>query len=430
MQELVYWLWLSLACTPGTATFPRLIEKFGDAKSIYEADTKSISKCIDPRSSDRARLDDKSLENAREILDYCRRLRIGLLSYSDDKYPKRLKEIQSPPVILYYRGVLPDFNSGFYVSMVGTRSLSDYGRKNAFKISYDLASAGATIVSGMAMGIDGVAHAGALEADKPTVAVIGSGIDICYPSQHLRLAREIVKTGCVITEFPPHTPPTKHNFPVRNRIISGLSAATVVIEGKEKSGARITASHALEQKRKLYALPGNIGSENSEITSLLLKNGAQALTSADDIVRDFQDIYPGIINPFNLQPKLPVDIMESLRRYSVVAVCSGDDIFPLEPTRRPQRKSYEANGYKKRETEIENNNVIVDNDDEVAPCIDNRAFEIYKKIPTSGECSVESLVDSNIGLRDVMKCLLKLEMGHFVKMLPGDRVSRKFKSER
>jgi hypothetical protein len=162
---------------------------------------------------------------------------------------------------------------------------------------------------------------------------------------------------------------------------------------------------------------------------MLLKNGAQALTSADDIVRDFQDAYPKVINPFNLKTKLPVDIMESLGRYSIVAVCAGDDIFPEMPRRKPYRKS-ETEGYRNRETQIEKNNAVIDNDNEVAPCIDSRAFGIYKKIPTSGECSVESLVDSDISLRDVMKCLLKLEMGHFIKMLPGDRVSRKFKSER
>lgn len=426
MQKLVYWLWLSLACTPGTATFPRLIEKFGNAESIYNADSKSIARCIDPRSSDRSRLDDKSLEKANEIFDYCSRMKIGILHYADKRYPEQLKRISSPPVLLYYRGVLPDFNKGFYVSVVGTRSLTDYGRKNAFKISYDLASAGTTVVSGMALGIDGVAHAAALEADKPTVAIIGSGINICYPSQHINLAREIVKTGCIMTEFPPSTPPSKHNFPIRNRIISGLSAATVVIEGKEKSGARITASYALEQNRKLYALPGNIGSENSEITSLLLKNGAAALTSADDIVRDFQDKYPGIINPFNLKTKIPVDIMEALRRYSVVAVTASDDIFHM-PTRR--KRAFVNDASNKRE-ETDKNNVVVDNDSVVEPHIDSRAFELYKKIPTSGACSVESLIDSNTSLRDVMKHLLKLEIGHFIKMLPGDRVSRKFNSER
>ena len=427
MQNLVYWIWLSLACTPCTATFPRLIEKFDSAEAIYNADIREITRCIDPRSSDRARLLDKSLDKAQEILDYCTRLKVGLLSYDDPKYPDQLKRISSPPVLLYYRGILPDFNHSFCISIVGTRSLSDYGRKNAFKISYDLASAGAVIVSGMAMGIDGVAHAGALEADKPTVAIMGSGIDVCYPEQHLSLAREIVKIGCVMTEFPPHTPPSRYNFPMRNRIISGLSAATVVIEGKEKSGARITASYALEQNRKLYALPGNVGSENSEVTSMLLKNGAYALTSADDIVRDFQDRYPGIINPFNMKLRLPVDIMESLSRYSVVAVCSGDDIFSTIPKKKSTSSSYEI---KSSEANVTDSNAVVDNDSDLEPYIDKRAFEIYKKIPTSGECSVESLVDSDIGLRDVMKCLLKLEMGHFVKMLPGDRVCRKFKSER
>ena len=277
MDNTVYWIWLSLACTPGTATFPRLIEKLGNAKNIYDADVKSITRCIDPRSSDRNKLIDKSLDRANEIFEFCSTKGVGILTYEDVRYPSNLKKIKSPPVLLYYRGILPDFNNGFYVSMVGTRSISDYGRKNAFKISYDLASVGATIVSGMAMGIDGICHAAALEAGKTTVAVLGSGIDVCYPAPHLSLARSIVKQGCIVTEFPPHTPPAKNNFPVRNRIISGLSILTVVIEGKERSGARITASYASEQGRDVYALPGNIGSENSEITSLLLKNGRRTV---------------------------------------------------------------------------------------------------------------------------------------------------------
>jgi predicted Rossmann fold nucleotide-binding protein DprA/Smf involved in DNA uptake len=278
----------------------------------------------------------------------------------------------------------------------------------------------------MALGIDSVSASAALAAKGRTVAVLGCGIDVVYPKEHKTLRDRIIERGAVITEYPPSTEPRGFNFPVRNRIISGLSAATVVIEGKEKSGARITASYTLEQNRKLYALPGNIGSENSEITSLLLKNGAVALTSADDIVRDFQDRYPGIINPFNLKTKISVDLMEALRRYSVVAVTASDDIFPM-----PMRREKTSNGgvCNKRE-EIDKNSVVVDNDSVVEPHIDSRAFEIYKKIPTSGACSVESLIDSSTSLRDVMKHLLKLEIGHFIKMLPGDRVSRKFNSER
>lgn len=419
MDNTVYWIWLSLACTPGTATFPRLIEKFGNAKKIYDADARNITRCIDSRSSDRAKLIDKSLDKATEILEFCTKKEIGLLTYADEKYPKALKGIKSPPVILYYRGKLPDFNKGFYVSVVGTRAISDYGRKNAFKISYDLASVGATIVSGMAMGIDGISHAAALEAGKTTVAVMGSGIDVCYPAQHLSLARSIVKQGCIITEFPPHTPPSKNNFPTRNRIISGLSAITVVIEGKEKSGSRITASCAKEQGRDVYALPGNVGSQNSEITSLLLKNGAKAVTSADDIVRDYQDRYPGVINPFKLRTTLPVDIMSTLAKYSVAAVAPSDDIFPQPGKQRNNRKTNTSRNFIAEKAEP------VLNESAVETAFNSKTFEIYKNIPVLGECPIESLVNSENDLRDVMKCLLSLEMGGFVTMLPGDRVSRK-----
>ena len=417
MHNTVYWIWLSLSCSYGTATFPRLIEKFGSAKTVYDADIKDIIKCIDPRSSDRTRLSNKSLDRAYEIFEFCNSKKVGILTYDDERYPGNLKKIPSPPVVLYYRGILPDFNSGFYISMVGTRAISDYGRKNAFKISYDLASSGATIVSGMAMGIDGISHAAALEAGKNTIAVLGSGIDVCYPSQHLTLARSIVKNGCIITEFPPHTPPARNNFPIRNRIISGLSELTIVIEGKEKSGARITAAHALEQGRALYALPGNIESSNSELTNLLLKNGAKIITTADDIVRDYQDKYPGILNPFNLSVKLPVDIMDTLTKYSVAATSPSDDIF--SPPVRSKKK--EAKAPEKAEAKP----IEIENDSTVKTEFDARTFNVYTKIPTSGDCSIESLVDGEYSLRDVMKCLLKLEMGHFITMLPGERVSRK-----
>lgn len=426
MDNTVYWIWLSLACTPGTATFPRLIDKFGNAKDVYDANIKDITRCIDPRSSDRTKLSDKSLDRATEIFEFCNKKAIGMLVYDDEEYPSALKKIKSPPVMLYYRGKLPDFNSGFYASIVGTRSISDYGRKNAFKISFDLASAGATIVSGMAMGIDGIAHAAALEAGKSTVAILGSGIDVCYPAPHLTLARNIVKEGCILTEYPPHTPPSKNNFPTRNRLISGLSAATIVIEGKERSGARITAACALEQGRDVYALPGNIGSQNSEVTSLLLKNGAKVVTSADDIVRDYQDKYPGVLNPFNLSAVFPVDIMSSLSKYSVVAIASGDDVFtPPRSYKNKRAESTDEFISTARKNKPKSSEVV--DDSVVESKFNNKTFNIYKRIPTVDECSVESLVDSETPLRDVMSALLNLEMGGFVTVLPGDRVSRKIK---
>ena len=149
-------------------------------------------------------------------------------------------------MLLYYRGKLPDFNTGTRIGIVGSREVSDIGRKSAFNLGYDLAKSGATIVSGMARGIDGVAFAGALAAGGRCIAVIGSGIDVCYPNSHLTLAREIVKEGCIFTEYPPATKPLRYNFPKRNRIISALSSSLAVVQAGRKSGALITAKYAKE----------------------------------------------------------------------------------------------------------------------------------------------------------------------------------------
>lgn len=418
MNDLIYWIWLSLSCTPSTATFPKLIEKFGLAEAIYNADIDDISKCIGYKASDRSNLADKNLDKAENIYNFCTKHNVGMLSYVDERYPRALREISSPPVLLYYRGKLPDFNNGFFVAAVGTRSLSDYGRRTTFKIAYDLASAGATLVSGMAIGIDGVALAGALSADKSTVAVIGSGIDVCYPKQHLKLAREIVKNGCVITEYAPGTPPDKLNFPRRNRIISGLSAATLIMEGRERSGALITARCAKEQNRALYALPGNVGTEHSEVTNLLIKNGAKLFTAAEDVLNDFQEKYNKIINPFQLKTRIPVDIMSQLRYYEVAADCPGDKVF--FPPISHKKSAHSVEEVKSSPTDIETPTVSVES-------IDKDALEIYKKIPFNEECDIEALATEQMPLRVVMKHLLKLEMMHFVTMLPGEKVARKFK---
>ncbi len=430
MDTMVYWIWLSLCCTPDSPTFAKLIAHFPDAKAVYDGDEKEISRIIGYNCSDRTALLDKDIKRAENIYAFCKRHNVGILAYPSESYPNALREIPTPPVLLYYRGVLPDFNKDFFVAAVGTRSLSSYGRKNAFKVSYDLATAGATVVSGMATGIDGVALAGALAAGRPTVAIIGSGIDVCYPAQHQRLAREIVKSGCVMTEYAPGTRPTRYNFPKRNRIISGLCAATLVFEGRERSGALITARYAKAQGRAIYAMPGNIGSPQSELSSLLIKDGAGLFTSADDIVRAFADKYPGALNPFALKSELPVDMMATLTELSVVCLCPDDPVLA-----QPRRQSSEPRGEKKEYradsgaptgvAPIEENNGATVSEPPVG--FDAAALKLYKRIPLHGDIPVEELVDEGIGLRDVMRCLLKLEMGKFVVMLPGDRVARKTK---
>ncbi len=433
MEKALYDIWLSLVLTPGTDVFANLCSRFSSAKEIFLADNNDICDLIDTKSRDLEELLKKDLKAAEDVFAFCKKHSVGLLSYYDEEFPEALRKIPTPPVLLYYRGKLPDFKRSFCVSVVGTRSLSKYGRKNAFNIAYDLTRAGTTVVSGMALGIDGVAAAGALAAGGVTVAVLGSGIDVCYPNQHKMLAREIVKNGCVLTEFAPGTRPERYNFPKRNRIISGLSAATLVIEGKERSGALISARYAKEQGRTVYALPGNIESRNSEVSNLLLKNGAKVCTAADDIVRDFESEYSGILNPFLLDREKRPDLTESLTRFCVSAVSPEDDIFDTRPKKNKESiKSLfrEEYGDKKALPEKKTPKALPKAPEpEKAPertptAFDERTLRIYKKIPNGESCLIESLVDSEDSLRDVMKSLLKLEMGRFIKMLPGERVAR------
>lgn len=417
MDKLVYAIWLSLSCSPGGSTFPKLLSAFSSPEEIYNAELSDISKLIGYRNSDRSALDNKSLDRATEIYEFCKKRKVGVVTYFDDDYPELLRGIASPPVLLYYRGRLPNFNSDFTVACVGTRTISEYGRKSAFRISHDLAAAGATVVSGMATGIDGISAAGAISAGGITVAVLGSGIDVCYPPQHLTLAREIVKRGCIMTEYAPGTGPNRYNFPKRNRIISGLSRATIVFEGDEESGARYTARYAKEQKRAVYALPGNVGAKNSELTNMLLKQGAKPCTSAEDVINDFSAEFPHKLNPFKLSERLQVDMMGVLRELAVVALCPNDDVFIP-----PRQARCAVSKTEKQSIEPEAKEIVLPPES-----FDKSALEIYKKIPTESDINIESLVDEKYNLRAVMKLLLKLEMGGFIVMLPGEKVARKTK---
>ena len=416
MDNLVYWIWLSLACTPDSTTFSKLIGKYSDAKEIFEASDREIRSVVGAKVSDCSALSNKDLTRASEINKFCKEKGVGIITYNSEEFPITLRDIPTPPVLLYYRGRLPDFNKGFRCAIVGTRSLSDYGRKNAFKLGYDMGCAGATVVSGMAIGIDGVAMAGALAAGATTVAVIGSGIDVCYPSVHLTLARAIVKNGCVLTEYAPGTKPDKYNFPRRNRLISGLCPVTVVVEGKESSGSMITARHAKAQGREVFAFPGNVGSDGSQSTNLLIKNGAKLCTGAEDIIERFEKDYPGTLNPFLLKEHPEVDMLEIMRDLRISAITPNDDIFSIPKPKKEKRVEVKPEPVKEEE------NLLPE-----MPVFDGELLKIYKKIPLNEECTIESLTDGEMNLRAVMKLLLKLEMGKFITLLPGDRVKRNFR---
>ena len=287
-KDYLYWIWLSLCFGPGVGGFEEVLEAFGDPYSAYVADDATLKRYFSKKPELCSRLRDKDLRRAHEIYEFCVRRQVSVLTYGDISYPARLKTIKNPPILLYYLGTLPALNRSLCIGVVGTRKMSEYGKRMAYKISYELASAGAVIVSGMALGCDAVAAAGAIGAHGATVAVLGSGIDVIYPRQHEKLMSFICQNGAVITEYPPGTPPDGRNFPVRNRIISGLSQGVLAVEGDAKSGALLTVDHAMKQDRRVFAVPGNVGASSSEGTNALIRNGAAVALDGGDILDAFR----------------------------------------------------------------------------------------------------------------------------------------------
>ncbi len=268
----------------------------GSITKVYEASEEDYLKISGLTRRSVLKLTDKSLDEARAVLAYCQNEGVGILTPDSSLYPKRLARISCKPIVLYYRGLMVDLDREVCIAEVGTRHMSEYGARVAYTMAYDLCRGGAIIVSGMAKGIDGMAHRGSLDAGGYTVAVLGCGIDRAYPSEHLALMNEIIKSGLVITEFRPYTSPNARNFPIRNRIVSGLSLGTFVIEAPSKSGALITAETALKQGRDVYALPGKVGELNSEGSNELIRHGAKMVTEAKDILVEYQSLYPSKIN--------------------------------------------------------------------------------------------------------------------------------------
>ena len=295
--EKLLWIWLQNVCGPGSPMPHLLLDAFGSSvKRLYEATEEDYSLLPFMKPTLKSKLMNKSLSRAMEINAYCENEGVGILTPDSPLYPERLKRIQSAPIVLYYRGVLIDLDKEVCVAEVGTRDMSEYGSRMAYSMAYDMSRAGAIVVSGMAKGVDGMAHRGALDAGGYTVAVLGNGIDRAYPSEHLSLMNEIIRHGAVITEFPPFTPPMGRNFPIRNRIVSGLSLGTLVIEAPGKSGALITADIAKKQGRQVFAIPGKLGEMGSTGSNALIVEGAKMVISASDVLLEYQAIYPSKIN--------------------------------------------------------------------------------------------------------------------------------------
>ena len=276
--------WLALKMIPGVGTtlFIRLLARYGTPADVLGATENSLREVVGPKLAERihAYRDAVDLEGQ---LARLQQYHASLYTLDDPGYPLLLAEIYDPPLVLFARGDLSDAKRPC-VAIVGTRRPTAYGARMARTLAYDLASRGVTVVSGMAEGVDTAAHEGALEAGGRTIAVLGSGVDIVYPSSNAELMHRIIQQGAVVSCFEMGVKPSKGHFPYRNRIISGLSMGTLVVEAPVGSGALITARNAAEQGREVYAVPGEAGSYNARGPHALIREGAKLVETAEDIL--------------------------------------------------------------------------------------------------------------------------------------------------
>ncbi len=289
MAVLRYWLWLTLKPGIGSQKIHQLLDKFSTPEKIYKADKKALEACSKLKPEDVEQLCNKSLTAAETVFNQCQDKQIKILTRDHELYPKLLLSIPDPPYVLYARyAERINLNEHLTVAVVGTREATSYGLTTAEKLSAILAGQGITVVSGMARGNDAAAHWGALRGGGKTVAVLAGGVDKPSPPSHAKLMREIIKNGMVLSEYPPGTPSLSHHFRARNRIISGLSRGTVVIEAPERSGALITSTHALEQDRDVFVVPADITSSNSVGSNRLLAQGAIPVLGPLDVFRTYE----------------------------------------------------------------------------------------------------------------------------------------------
>lgn len=313
-DQTIYYIALQRAIGIANRKVSKILYKYGTARNFIEAGEEAYREIVTSKNQFYG-LKNIDLKSAESVLNNCGRKGYSVITPESPEYPDRLLRIPDFPLTLYIKGNLPEIDDEVAIAMVGTRKASNYGVKVAHIIGTGLAKAGALIVSGGALGIDSVAHKAALMNGAKTVAVLGCGLDSNYLASNRDLREAISKNGALVSEFEPQVNADRFTFPVRNRIISGLCLGTVVIEAGAKSGSLITAEHALEQGRDVFAAPGSAISPAFEGTNKFLREGAKPTFSAIDILEEYTSIYPHKIN-LNAVPPLPIDINEYHQNYN------------------------------------------------------------------------------------------------------------------
>ena len=342
MHRNEYYIWLSEALGAGSTKVKQLFEHFGSIENIYNASKQDyIDSGFDGTPARLKALCNKDLSAAQSILNFCRENHVFILPYEDSLYPQSFRTIKDPPVMLYCKGRMTDFNDNVCIAMVGSRTCTTSGIVTAYGVAHKCAQCGIIVVSGLAEGIDTACMSGALDAGGFTVGFIANGIDVVFPACNKALYERTVQSGIIMTEYAPQIRPKRMHFIQRNRLIAALSQGTVMYEGSMKSGAMSTVNFALEYGKTIYSLPGSITASTSEAPNHLIKNGARILTESKDIIRDYIYLYPHRISipdarKFSQRILVPSELFEQGK---IVTATRVVEISESEKTAEPKPAS-------------------------------------------------------------------------------------------
>ena len=403
---LIYWLWLTTRKGLRRQAIRKLLAYFDTPEDAYRA-PETEYRLAGLEEKDLRPLQEKSLVEPRRILELCARKNIHILTCQDAGYPVRLANIPDPPVVLYYTGVLPDVDGEPAIAVIGSRKSSAYGLTCAKRLGYQIVACGGMVVSGMAAGGDAMAMTGAISAGGKVVGVLGCGVDVIYPRQNKSLYEDMRRYGCLISEYPPETPPLRQNFPARNRIISGLSLGVVVVEAPAKSGTLITANYALEQGRDVFAIPGNIGFPSCAGSNGLLKDGATMIETGWDVMQEYTGLFPD-------------KIRKRSRGEHMLATCA--ELRQLAGIQDPPQKDYlvSPRSDDKISVDISQGKDYIDLQEILGRVSEDEGTVL--KLLQNGPRHVDELMsESGLSAGIVLANLTMLEIKKYVRRLPGNR---------
>lgn len=410
---LQYWLWLSTRKGIGPKGVLKVLTYFTTPQAAFQADKEEYRRAK-LTEKECAALADKNMDGPRWIVDACAERGIHILTMQDAGYPERLRNIADPPAVLYYRGNLPAVDNEPLVAVIGSRDSSILGLSMAKRLGYQIASCGGIVVSGMAKGGDGMAMTGALSAGRPVIGVLGCGVDVIYPSCNRHIYEDTVRRGCIISEYPPGTEPTRYSFPARNRIISGLSLGVLVVEAPERSGTLITANFALEQGRDVFAVPGNANVKSCAGSNRLLKEGAILTESGWDVMSEYEAQFPGQIHKAQAGQFITLSPNEMRRNLQPVKKS-----VPVQERVPPKKSVKEKPGFDKKAVDNpEQPDYIVVQD---LPGLSEDERKILTVLQ-DGPCLLDDLINaSGVSPGPALSSLTMLEIKKYVVRLLSNR---------